>query len=153
MAAQLPDKIKMDGEWKELFTNPLEQYWMLRGKRPNFCSSQECARGYIATWEIADKELFLTNLQGEIKKLFPLFGAKTKKADLQEFFSNIFQKITKVKAEWYSGKLRVPLGKMTCFEDHGYDSRFERDMIITVVKGDITRIVTLDNSDHVVTEI
>jgi hypothetical protein len=49
-----------------------------------------------------------------------------------------------VKATWFSGKIRIPIGKMTMFEDHGYDSRFEKEQIITVNRGEVVKSVTLD---------
>ena len=49
-----------------------------------------------------------------------------------------------VKATWFSGKIRIPIGNMTMFEDRGYDSRFEKEQIITINRGEIIKSVTLD---------
>ena len=49
-----------------------------------------------------------------------------------------------VKASWFTGKIRIPIGKMTMFEDRGYDSRFEKEQIITINRGEILKSVTLD---------
>jgi hypothetical protein len=50
-----------------------------------------------------------------------------------------------VKAVWFSGKLRIPQGKRTLYVHHEYDSRFEREMVITIEKGTVVKTVTLDN--------
>ncbi len=54
-----------------------------------------------------------------------------------------------VKATWFSGKLRVPKGKMTMYEHHGYDSRFEQETIITIDKGRLIKMVTVDFANSV----
>ncbi len=58
MAAQLPDKILLNGEQVDLYTNPLEQYWIRNDKKhPRFLSAPNCQRGYVAHWEIKDDQL------------------------------------------------------------------------------------------------
>ena len=49
-----------------------------------------------------------------------------------------------VLANWFSGKLRVPAGNMTQYEHFSYNSRFEKEIIITVDKGQVIKMVTLD---------
>lgn len=58
------------------------------------------------------------------------------------------KKKTRVKANWYTGKLRIPTGSMTAFADNGYDSRYSREVIVTVTEGNVDRIVTMDNTNH-----
>ncbi|MFO7259022.1 MAG: hypothetical protein DIU61_015085 [Bacteroidota bacterium] len=142
MAAQKADIIVMDGETMDLYTNPLEDYWAKnRKKRPPFYSLDVCRRGYIASWAIRDGQLFLTDIEGDIENR-SLFGPKSKKCTLKTVFKKAGPE--GVKAEWFSGKLRIPRGNMTQYEHNGYDSRFEREMIITVNKGDVIKVATLD---------
>jgi hypothetical protein len=70
------------------------------------------------------------------------FGKKSKKGSIK----TVFRKATPqgVKADWFSGKLRIPTGNMTQYEDSGYDSRFEQEIIITVEHGDVLKTRTLD---------
>lgn len=147
MAAQVPDKILLEDELKDLYTNPLEQYWILhRKKRPVFCSCDGCRRGYVATWAIQNQELFLKSINGEARKTTLFFGSKLIPYSLKNLFPLAGQK--PVKAVWYSGKLRIPIGNMSRFEDNDYDSRFEQDLIITVEQGNVIRTVTLNNAEH-----
>lgn len=142
MAAQKADIIVMDGETMDLYTNPLEDYWTRNKKRrPSFYGLDVCRRGYIATWNIRDGQLFLTGIEGDIENR-SLFSSKAKKCTLKMLFKKPHP--DGVKAEWFSGKLRIPRGNMTQYEHSGYDSRFERELIITINKGDVIKVATLD---------
>lgn len=143
MAAQLPDRIAFNGEQLELYSNPLEPYWNEKSKkRPALHRSDECKRGYIADWEVKDSELFIVAITGTYQKRFLFFGRKTAPYTLKALFPKSKQR--PVKAVWFSGKLRIPHAKMTMFEDSGYDSRFEKEIIITIEKGKVLKVVTLD---------
>ncbi len=143
MAAQLPDLITLHAEVMDLYSNPLEGYWEKRNKRkPEFQSVDSCKRGYVASWKISGSQLLLTDIQGEYMKNSFLFGKKKSPLTLQV----IFPKAAKqgVLANWFSGKLRIPSGQMTQYEHHDYNSRFEKEIIITIEKGIVLKMVTLD---------
>ena len=143
MAAQIPDIIIVSGEKKDLLTNPLESYWADSGKRkPAFQISDSCQRGYVATWQILQNELVLSSIDDEFYQQRFLLGKKLVKTSLQLLFPQC--KGQSVKANWYCGKLRVPVGNMTAYAPHAYDSRFEKEMIISVDKGIIIKVATLD---------
>ena len=149
MAAQLADAILFEGNKLDLYSNPLEEYWLKsKKKRPAFTTSEDCRRGYIAHWEIRDNQLLLTNVDGIISKR-GLFGRKPVNCTMKMLFSKPGQ--NGVKADWFSGKLRIPKGNMTQYEHSGYNSRFEREMIITVDKGNILKIRTLDYTQKTLT--
>jgi hypothetical protein len=142
MAAQLADIIWMDGEKKDLYSNPLEEYFLKRRKRrPAFYVLDVCRRGYVATWEVRDGQLFLINLEGDIESN-SIFSRKIKKCTVSTIFKKADPK--GVKAVWFSGKLRVPQGNMTQYEDSGYESRFEKEIILTVENGEVLKKRTLD---------
>lgn len=144
MAAQLPDCIILQGEKFDLYSNPLEKYWELRNKkRPAFHVTPICKRGYIATWELFDKNLILRGIDGNVENRFFLFWKKTVRFTLKMLFSKAGT--GGVKANWYSGKIRIPLGKRLLYVHNDYDSRFEKEMVITIDKGAVVRTVTLDN--------
>jgi hypothetical protein len=142
MAAQLPDKILYDGQQMDLYSNPLEPLWTsTKKKRPSFIWSSECSRGYIASWEIRGNQLLLKDIDGQYERSF-LFFQKRSRYTLKKLFPR--SKNKPVKAKWFSGKLRVPLGKMTMYEHSGYDSRFEKELIITIHEGEVVKMVTID---------
>lgn len=126
----------------DLFSNPLETYWEKTGKRkPNFSTIETCKRGYIASWAIKDNQLLLTDIDGECVASTFLFGRKLVKTSIKKVFpiSN-----GSVFANWFSGKLRIPAGSMTQYEHDNYNSRFEKEIIITIEKGKVLKMVTLD---------
>lgn len=143
MEAQLPDRIFFMGEWKDLYSNPLEEYWVKRKrKHPAFLSTPECRRGYIASWQLLNNYLHLEAVEGSIEKTFFFFFKRKRAYSLGSMFPRSMNKL--VKATWFSGKIRIPTGKMTMFEDHDYDSRFEKEQIITISRGEVVKSVTLD---------
>jgi hypothetical protein len=143
MAAQLPDKILLDGQLLDLYSNPLEQYWIRYDKkRPRFVFAPNCQRGYVAHWEIKDSDFLLTAIAGTYEKWSILFGYEKALFTLKVFMPQAKGK--PVKASWFSGKLRIPKGRMTMYEHHGYDSRFEQETIITIDRGELTKMVTID---------
>lgn len=144
MAAQLPDVIFIDGVKMNLFSNPLEQLWpIFRRKRPAFRESLICKRGYIATWEIRDKDLVLTGLDGNVEERPLLFWRKIVRYTVQTLFPRAGSR--GVKAIWFSGKIRIPQGKQVLYVHRDYDSRFEKEMVISVERGTVTKTVVLDN--------
>lgn len=147
MAAQLPDFILHQGTKMDLYSNPLEPYWTLhRKKRPAFIPSKSCKRGYIATWEIRDKQLFLIHLDGKIERRSFLFWKKIVPYPLKKLFRKAGDRT--VLANWFTGKLRIPQGNRTFYVHHEYDSRFESEMIITLERGNVVKTVIVDFSNQ-----
>lgn len=152
MAAQKGDIIYFKGEKMDLFSNPLEDFWIRKKKkRPRFFPDEECRRGYIATWEVRENELFLTEIDGAIQKKTFFFGKKQMK--YKYALKSLFTKVGPegMKATWFSGKLRIPCGKMTQYEHSGYDSRFEKEMILTIDHGELLKVRTIDYTQRSMT--
>ncbi len=149
MAAQLPDSVLLNGLRQQLYSNPLEDYWIrLDRKRPAFYPSPNCKRGYVATWEIRDNQFFLKEVDGEYERNAFFFRKRSARYSIKTLFPKAGNRL--VKASWYSGRLRVPQGKMTLY-DEDYRSRFEQEIIITIEKGVIKRMVILDNTKRMLT--
>jgi len=143
MAAQLPDIIRLESKEMDLYTNPLEPFWETSGKRkPNFKQTENCKRGYVAAWTIERNQLVLTHLTGKYFTKTLFFGAKLIETSIKKLFPK--SKGRHVIANWYSGKLRIPAGPMTQYEHYNYNSRFEKEIIITINKGEVIKMVTLD---------
>lgn len=147
MAAQLPDILLLNGEKMDLYSNPLEPYWFLYPKkRPTFQPSESCKRGYVATWEICDKLLILRGIEGNVIRRNFLFWKKVKPYS----WKMLFPKVRKegLVASWFTGKIRIPQGDRIFYVHEAYDSRFEREMIITLEKGQVIKTVVLDNKQQ-----
>ncbi len=133
--AQFPDILYIEGQKHSLMTNPLEQYYSLPGNpRPQFRAPNTATwRGYIATWEIDQGRLFLKSIRawterGEVglEALFP--GQKAP-----------------IPANWFTGKLRVPQGKIIK-PGVGYRAVYEKELIIDIEKGRVGRRELIDNT-------
>ena len=135
MTAQAPDIIVIDGEAFRLFSNPLESYFNEDNPRPNFgvvCTANW--RGYVATWEISEDTLYLVNLSSS--------GSRSTDFSIATLFPGSPKK---VKAEWFSGELRVPGGKCIHYVHLGYFSVYEKELIIEVEKGMVKSRRIFDN--------
>jgi hypothetical protein len=99
MTPQSSDSILIDGRKYRLYTYPLDYYWNKKNPKPPMrWPTTACYRGYIAKWEIVDNFLYLIDLT-------------YRAVDQDEGLEYVFPNITgKIKASWYSGELRIPLG-------------------------------------------
>jgi hypothetical protein len=147
MPAQRPDIIIVRGKKFQLYSNPLESYWTVGNKsRPEFCADSYCKRGYIASWEIRNNRLYLTEIDGYFLKRSIFTDKKKIRYTLQTLFPNFNGE--PIPADWFSGKLRIPYGAMKYYAHNGYDSRFEKEILISVEQGRITKEVILDFINH-----
>jgi hypothetical protein len=145
--AQVPDIITFEGKKRPLLTNPLESYFK-EGERPKFHTRPGGVvtsnwRGYVATWEIEGDTLYLVGLDSWVCKDFR--SENCKKADLLELFGENF-KDGKVKADWFTGDLRIPDGELLQYVHMGYGSVYERDIILSVAAGKVTGKEVFDNT-------
>lgn len=133
---------------REMFTNPLESYYQAgKGERPNFMvmpfiRSTGNWRGYIATWEIEDSKLYL-------KKVDAWLCKETKESCKRVELADLFPgKVAggRVAAEWFTGDLRVPDGKLLQYVHMGYASTYERDLIFDVKGGKVSEPKVIDNT-------
>ena len=141
--AQIPDALTVDGETVALYAQPL---FPLLEARPDLkkkvdryigprCSASWS--GLRASWEIRDEQLFLVRLEANpcsdpenvpLRKLGAARGA-----------DRLF-------ADWYSGQLRVPQGKEIEYVHMGFESRYERDLLITIEKGRVVHREVRENA-------
>lgn len=130
--AQHPDYIIEKGDTLPIFSNPLEQYFEKTGKREivDFvgCGSTACWRGYIAYWELRNNKLFLLKITTCNK-----YCGETKDANLFKMFGT-----DSVYAEWFSGIIAVPKGKLIQYVHMGYSSIYEEEEHLIFQKGFLT---------------
>ena len=147
MAAQLPDVLILDGSKMSLYSNPLEPYWDLHPKkRPVFQTTKSCKRGYIATWEICNDLLILRTIEGNVERRNYLFWKKMIRFTWKMLFPKV--KSGGIVASWFTGKIRIPEGNALYYVHNAYDSRFEREIIITLNKGKVIKKVVLDYKEQ-----
>lgn len=141
---QQPEVLRYDGIERKLLTYPLESaYAGDRQSRPNFTVvpggfSSGNRRGYVATWEISEGRLFFTDIEswacGENRQ-------SCKKLLVADLFT-VHPGNSKVVADWFTGELNVPDGKLIHYSD--FNPTYERSLVFKVTRGEVSepRIVT-----------
>lgn len=85
--------------------------------------STACWRNYIGTWEIKDDRLYLTRVRG----IYELIGEEPLFAD------------------WFSGDIRIPIGKQLEYVHMGFSTVYEKDIILQIKKGVVVKTEVIDN--------
>jgi hypothetical protein len=131
MTSQCPETLIYEGWEHDIHDEPLELWFQLTGRRlpphPRGVSCSALWRGYIGTWEIVDGRLYLIGIDGSfvgrddlsVASLFP------------EHSERVF-------ADWYTGSLRLPEGRVIdAFPMGNYV--YERALILELECGVMTR--------------
>jgi len=145
MSAQIAETLIFDEAALPMCSNPLdawlsEQHIVLRTDRSSLC----CLRGYPGTWQVRRGHLYLVALRayggrGVVQR--PGLQASSE-LSLAGLFPEAHGPVC---ADWYSGRLRCPLGEVLKYRDTGYDSLYEQDMLVDIARGRIERIVFRHN--------
>jgi hypothetical protein len=146
--AQFPEVIRIDGGLKEgITTLPLESYLALPDNAQRFQPYIEEGRGcpalwrsYLGSWEIKNKKLYLTKFE-----IHACSAERTRAIPLDKLFPGKSQPVL---ADWYSGYLVVPQGKTTEYVHMGYKSRYERYLVIHILKGNVEKQETLTEREY-----
>lgn len=162
--AQQGDVLIVNGKEEALYTNPLADWLALHpGALPKSdVTSTANWRGYVATWELADGKLWLRRVdvtfrQGTIKttvtgieqdKQGRFVSGKTEVKDLPDYVrrdvrDQLFPGRSEVVADWYTGTMIIPKGKILDYVHMGYGSTYERYTVIWIRHGDVTRQLDL----------
>ncbi len=138
--SQAGDILIFKGDTLTLFSNPLEQYFdikserTLNGKKLEWTSTA-CYRGYRATWEVTNDSLFLIRVQKGCYSEAPEYF------DLKSEFDS-----ERVFAEWFTGKALVPRGKQIHYLHSGYESFYEKELVLSFTRGLLFEHIEYDNS-------
>lgn len=135
MTAQQSERICIDGKEYSLCSYPLAQYLATLPHPPEFMPPYTSLwRGYIGTWEIKDGRLYLTAISGELES--------GEVVTLETLFPGFPERVL---AHWYSGRLRVPQGRMLKYVHQGFASQYEQDLWIDVEQGVVQKLDTQVN--------
>jgi len=136
--AQYPDKIIYNEKEYALNSNPLEDYFETNpDKRPKGgIMSTGLWRGYVATFEIIDSQLYLKDIEIKVRDSTSKESYKTRwKSVIKEVFPNQ----TQIKVDWLTGLLVIPHGKLVNYVHMGYGSTYEKYILLEIDKGDLQR--------------
>ena len=125
MTAQIAERLIYEGERHAMCEEPLGSYFSQGGKDPGFESmNTACWRGYVGEWEVIDDRLYLVGLEGGLND-----GTD---ASIETVFPGFPDRVF---AHWYTGKVRIPQGKLLDYVHMGYESIYERDLFLTFERG------------------
>jgi hypothetical protein len=145
--AQFQEIIKINGKEEGMTVLPLNGYLEIPENAARFKPYLEKAgrctalwRNYLGHWEIKDRKLYLTKFEvdacsQENKKFIPL----------DKLFPG---KPQPVFAEWYSDNIIIPRGKLLEYIHMGYESRYERYLVMSIKKGVVVKEVTITDKEY-----
>ena len=133
MTAQIKEILFYKGQRQLMATEPLSTYLKNRKDIDFTFHSTACWRGYLGTWEIKDSKLFLIDLKGWLK------GNK------EVGLNYLFPDENEIFSHWFDGEIRIPYGKMIKYVHLGYESLFEKDLILDFKKGVLINEKIIDN--------
>jgi len=145
MSAQIAETLIFDEAALPMCSNPLDS-WLAQQQ---VClltdrASPRCLRGYLGTWQVHRARLYLVALRAYGAR--GVFDRPGQEAGTELSLSGLFpQARGAVCADWYSGRLRCPVGDLLEYRDSGYDSLYEQDMLVDIACGHIERIVFRHN--------
>ncbi len=87
--------------------------------------STACWRRYIGTWEIKNGKFYLVSIKG-------IYKMRTE---------------TPILADWFSGVIRIPRGKLLHYVHMGFGSVHEEEMHLKIVEGVVVDTKIIDNRD------
>ena len=134
MTIQAGDILSYNGKKTTIATEPLKPYLETRSDVSFIFKSTVLVRGYIGTWKIKNKKLYLVALVGFIEN--------NEKVDFKYLFPNK----TEVFADWFSGDIRIPEGDLLQKINIGYASVFARDRLLNFNKGILISETLKDNT-------
>ena len=134
MTIQAGDILSYNGEKTTIATEPIKPYLETRSDVSFIFKSTALVRGYIGTWKIKNKKLYLVTLVGFIEN--------NEKVNLKYLFPNK----TEVFADWFSGDIRIPEGDLLQNINIGYASVFARDRVLNFNKGQLISETVKDNT-------
>jgi hypothetical protein len=131
MTAQVSEVLEWNGKQYQLYSEPFRSYQKqnmhLKERFLFIPKSSSCWRGYRAKWKIEEGRLYLVSISGWV--------AQSKGPPRFYRIKEVMGTRDPVFAEWFTGTLIVPDGKMLQYVHMPYASNFERELRVVVVRG------------------
>ena len=142
--AQYPDKIIYDGRKYDLIVNPMEIYFNNFPERRPQASLRSTAlwRGYIATFEIIQNELWIVDIKIEVRTSD--IGAKKFTSKWVSVINECLNGNSRMKVNWYNGLLITPYGEMVNYVHMGYASTYENYFVLEIHNGNLKRELNMN---------
>jgi hypothetical protein len=147
--AQRGDILVLKGKKYSIYTNPLRPFLDRNpGRLPesNIISTSNW-RGYVATWEVKNDRLVLTDVGmlqsvGKPSEVNP-------STEIRSVMATMFPEQNEVLADWFTGNIIIPDGELVRYVHMGYASMYSKYIILQVKNGAITRNWTAENVEFI----
>lgn len=134
MTAQKMERLTYDGKVLAMAAEPLGKWLQMKRNRGIRFKMRNTAhrRGYVGHWEVIEKRLYLASIDGTL--------VDGKQINLADLFPESPERAF---ADWVTGEIRCPTGKLLGYSHAGYSSVYEWDMFLRFENGVLidTRIV------------
>ncbi len=141
--AQAPDKIIYNGKEYSLYSNPLEPYFeKFPDKRPKSeIMSTALWRGYVATFEVRDNQLFLKDIEIQCHDTTSKESFSIK---WRSVINDVFPDQNNIKIDWFTGILVIPYGELVNYVHMGYGSTYENYILLEFEQGNLKQDLQMD---------
>ena len=128
MTAQVPEKLIYQGKTYSLCEVPLNcALSSIRISHSFSAPSTALWRGYVGTWTIEQDRLYLTDITGHVVR-----GEQWHQLGMVQIFPEFPNGLF---AHWYTGELRVPIGRLLSYRHSGFASTYEFDLFLRFDRG------------------
>ena len=140
---QISDIIIYNGnEYRLIVSHPMESYFIESPeKRPPSGDISALWRGYIATFEIIDNELWVIDIKTPNGNYSIINGNFI--IGYTSIVKECFEGKDRLKMDWYNGFLVIPQGEIIDYELLGWNADYENYLIIEIQNGNIINKFTL----------
>lgn len=102
-------------------------------------------RGYVATFEVRDSQLFVKDIQIEY---WDTASKKSHDTKWKSVLKEVFGEQKNIKADWLTGLLVLPYGELVNYVHMGYGSTYEKYFLLEINKGDYVKSKQFDYKDY-----
>jgi hypothetical protein len=149
---QIREILIYNGQTNSMCTEVLEYYFRAGHPRPEelgggkFGVSSACWRGYVGTWMVERKQLYLLSL-ARYRYEFDENSRTTKQLKEEIPCAVVFgDQKPPIKASWFSGVIRIPSGRTLQYVHMPYASLKEKDLYVALRNGEVTAEQLVDNT-------
>ncbi|MDB6000583.1 MAG: hypothetical protein JWP52_2282 [Rhizobacter sp.] len=135
MTAQRPETLILEGRKVRLCTRPLDR-WLSQQRLQIAVESpvKDCLRNYLGQWQLRQGRLYLEGVAaasdgGRVHR--PGLGWSSG-VSVQSLFPDAAQPVW---AQWFTGRLRCPRGKLLVRREFAYLSVWQEDVLIEIEEG------------------
>lgn len=145
--AQIPDNILYNGKEYSLHSNPLESFFEKHpDKKPvGGVMSTALWRGYVATFEVRDSQLFLKEINIQYRDTTAEDDYSYKSRNV---IDEVFPNQANIKVVWMTGLIVIPHGKLVNYVHMGYGSTYKKYILLEINKGDLVQERRFDYKEY-----